>query len=174
LFERGRKSPLFVPYYSMLTLENITALAQERIDELACEIFIVDITISSSNSINVELDKMGKGVSINECTSVSRNIEHNLDREVADFSLQVSSAGMDRPLRVPNQFIKNTGRQVKVILNHGSVEGMLKSYEEGVHLVIETETKEKVEGKKKKEIVVREHILPFTDIKEVKRVITFK
>jgi ribosome maturation factor RimP len=158
----------------MLTLENITALAQERIDELDPEIFIVDITISSSNAINVELDKMGKGISINECMSISRNIEHNLDREVADFALQVSSAGMDRPLRVHKQFVKNIGRQVKVILNHGSEEGILKSYEEGVHVVIETETKEKVEGKKKKEIVVREHVLLFTDIKEVKRVITFK
>jgi len=170
---RGRKSPLFVPK-RMISKDIVTKLAQERIDELDNGIFIVDLRISSSNQIIIELDRMGGGISINDCMSVSRNVEHNLDREVEDFELQVSSAGMDRPLRVPQQFEKNMGRQIKAILNHGSIEGKLISYVEGESITIETETKEKIEGKKKKEIVVRQHEVPFSDIKEVKRVITFK
>ncbi len=156
----------------MIKKETVRAFAQERIDELDCGIFIVEITISPANDILVELDKMGSGVAINECVSVSRNIEHNLDREVQDFSLSVSSAGMDKPLRVKEQFDKNTGRMVRAILEHGSVEGILISHNEE-QLVIESEHKEKLEGKKKKILVKRENILLWDDVKEVKRVITF-
>ena len=85
----------------------ILQLAQERIDSLDRGLFIVDITISASNVINIELDKEQGGVSIEDCISVSRNVEHNLNREVEDFELNVSSAGMDRPLRHEKQFHKN-------------------------------------------------------------------
>jgi ribosome maturation factor RimP len=156
----------------MIKKETVRALAQERIDELDCGIFIVEINISPANDILVELDKMGSGVAINECVSVSRNIEHNLDREVEDFSLSVSSAGMDKPLRVKEQFEKNQGRLVKVVLAHGSVEGILLSHDEN-QIVVESEEKERVEGKKKKIIVKKENILLWDDIKEVKRVISF-
>lgn len=44
------------------------------------------------------------GVSINDCISVSRAIEHNLDREEEDFSLEVTSYGISLPLRVPRQY----------------------------------------------------------------------
>jgi ribosome maturation factor RimP len=156
----------------MIKKETVRAFAQERIDELDCGIFIVEINISPANDILVELDKMGSGVAINECVSVSRNVEHNLDREVQDFSLSVSSAGMDKPLRVKEQFDKNIGRLVKAILEHGSVEGILISHNED-QLVIESEHKEKLEGKKKKVLVKKENILEWDDVKEVKRVITF-
>lgn len=156
----------------MIKKETVRAFAQERIDELDCGIFIVEINISPANDILVELDKMGTGVAINECVSVSRNIEHNLDREVQDFSLSVSSAGMDKPLRVKEQFDKNTGRLVRAILEHGSVEGILISHNED-QIVIESEHKEKLEGKKKKVLVKKENILLWDDVKEVKRVITF-
>ncbi len=78
-------------------------------------------------------------VKIEDCIKISRNIEHNLDREEEDFSLEVSSAGMTKPFRVLKQYLKNVGREVKVqTLDHGkSFEGILKSAnEEG--FVIET------------------------------------
>jgi ribosome maturation factor RimP len=156
----------------MIKKETVRALAQERIDELDCGIFIVEINISPANDILVELDKMGSGVAINECVSVSRNIEHNLDREVQDFSLSVSSAGMDKPLRVKEQFEKNIGRTVRAILEHGSAEGILLSFDDN-QLVIESEHKEKQEGKKKKILVKKETVLLWDEIKEVKRVIDF-
>jgi len=158
----------------MLDKKEITTLAQDRIDEIDNEVFIVELTISASNHISIEIDRMEGGISIQECIRVSRNVEHNLDREVEDFSLQVSSAGFGSPFRVAKQFIKNIDTLVKVVMAHGSHEGILKSFEEGKQIVIETESKEKIEGKKKKEMVKREHIISFDDIKEVKRVITFK
>lgn len=156
----------------MISKEKVIALAQERIDELNTGVFIVEVNISATNVITIELDKESGGVNIDECVSVSRNVEHNLDREVEDFELSVSSAGMDRPLRVPKQFVKNIGRQVKAVMGHGSFEGELIAYDED-SITLRTETKEKIEGKKKKEVVIREHQLSFSDIKEVKRIITF-
>ena len=156
----------------MIKKETVRAFAQERIDELDCGIFIVEISISPANDILVELDKMDTGIAINECVSVSRNIEHNLDREVQDFSLSVSSSGMDKPLRVKEQFTKNKGKEVRAILDHGSVEGILLDFDDD-KIVIESEHKEKLEGKKKKVIVKKENVLLWDDIKEVKRVISF-
>jgi len=170
---RGDESPLFL-YQKMIAKEVVRALAQERIDELNDGIFIVDITITPNNFILVELDKTTGGVAINDCVSVSRNIEHNLDRDDEDFELSVSSAGMDRPLRVPQQYEKNIGRQINVIkLDGGVIEGELVSFtSEG--LTVSFEKKVKLEGSKKKELITEINNILFSEIKEVKRVITFK
>ena len=93
----------------MLKKKIIEELALERINELDKGLFIVEIAISSNNVIQVELDVEDGNVAINDCVSVSRNIEHNLDREEQDFELSVSSAGLDKPFRVLQQYTKNVG-----------------------------------------------------------------
>lgn len=149
-------------------------MINERIAELNNGLFVVELSISSSNVINVELDKHEGGVSVEDCMSVSRNIEHNLDREQQDFELNVSSAGLDRPLRVLPQYRKNIGRTVKVVKLDGvKLEGTLVDVNEE-RIVLEKSRKEKQEGKKKKEIIVEQHELPFSNIKETKIVISFK
>ena len=143
-------------------------------NELNSGLFVVDLTISSTNVIHLELDKTEGYVSINECMSVSRNIEHNLDRESADFELHVSSAGLDKPLRVLAQYTKNIGREVKVVTTDGKKqEGFLIAASEK-ELTLETSRKEKLEGKKKKELIVEQHVFPMNQIKETKIVISFK
>lgn len=158
----------------MISKELVRKLAQERIDELNNSLFIVDINISPSMVIQLEIDKEQGSVSIEDCVSVSRNVEHNLDREEQDFELHVSSAGIDRPLRVLKQFVKNTGRSVDIILKDGvKKEGKLIAASEE-ELIIETERKEKIEGKKKKEIIIEQETISMSDIKETKIVISFK
>ena len=97
----------------MLEKKLIQELIDERIAELDNGLYVVDLRISPTNVIHVELDKLKGGVSVSDCMSVSRNIEHNLDREQADFELHVSSAGLDKPIRHINQFAKNVGRSSK-------------------------------------------------------------
>jgi len=158
----------------MIKRELVQSLIDERIAELANGLFVVDLTISSANVIHVELDKETGNVSIDDCMRVSRNVEHNLDREQDDFELHVSSAGLDKPLRHTKQFNKNVGREVKVVLHNGSkLEGTLLQANDEV-LVLETSKFEKPEGKKKKELVVEQHTFNRTDIKETKIVISFK
>lgn len=137
-------------------------------------LFIVDLTISSSNVIRLEIDKYVGGVSVEDCVSVSRNIEHNLDREEQDFELHVSSAGLDKPLRVHAQYVKNVGRGMEVKLtSKEEVEGTLTEVSEA-GIVLEYEEKRQIEGKKKKETVVVRKELPFVDIAEARIVISFK
>jgi ribosome maturation factor RimP len=154
--------------------KTVIALAEERINELDKGLFIVDLEISSANDIKLFLDAEQSKVSIQDCVSVSRNIEHNLDREKEDFQLSVSSAGMDQPFKVHKQYVKNVGREVKVVLNeHGSQEGKLISVNENF-IMLEQETKEKIEGRKKKEVIVNKYEIPFSNIKQTKLVISFK
>ena len=79
----------------MITKQLVQQLAQERMDELNRGLFIVEISITPSFIINLEIDKIEGYVAIEDCVSVSRNVEHNLDREDQDFELHVSSAGLN-------------------------------------------------------------------------------
>lgn len=158
----------------MIQKELIRKLAQERIDERFPEVFIVEISVSSRNSITVELDKENSYVSIEECVAVSRNIEHNLDREAQDFELHVSSAGLDKPFRVLKQYLKNVDREVDLVLKDGTkLTGILKQADDK-KISLETTRTEKLEGKKKKETIVELKELPMSQIKETKIVISFK
>jgi ribosome maturation factor RimP len=84
----------------MISKEKVLELIEERFNELNNGLFLVELAISKTNKIRVEIDKHQGGVSIQDCMSVSRNVEHNLDREDEDFEIEVTSAGLDKPLRV--------------------------------------------------------------------------
>lgn len=158
----------------MISKQKVRELAEERIKDRDERLFIVELTISASNVIRLELDKTEGNVSIEDCMSVSRNIEHNLDREDADFELHVSSAGLDKPLRVHAQYVKNIGRDLDVKLkSKEKTTGTLIAVDE-TGVVLKREEKQAVEGKKKKELVVIENKIAFSDIDEAKIVISFK
>lgn len=158
----------------MINKNKIVGLIDERISELDNGLFVVSLTISKRNIINVELDKFEGNVSVTDCVSVSRNIEHNLNREEQDFELSVSSAGLDNGLRVFPQYKKNIGKGVKVMLiDGGTIEGtMINATPE--QITIQTKRKERIEGRKKKETIIEDHVLPMDKIKETKIVISFK
>jgi ribosome maturation factor RimP len=158
----------------MITKKKITELAEERMKERDNGLFIVDLTISAKNVIRLELDKYSGGVTVEDCVSVSRNIEHNLDREAEDFELHVSSAGLDKPLRVHAQYVKNTGRDLDILMKSGEkLTGTLTEVADNGIVITQTE-KRAIEGKKKKEIVEIKQELTFDEIAEAKIVISFK
>lgn len=158
----------------MISKKLIQELIDERIAELDNGLFVVSLTISSSNVIRVELDKHEGNVAVSDCMSVSRNVEHNLDREEQDFEISVSSAGLDQGLRVFAQYKKNVGRDVKVKLKEGGkIEGkMIAATPEDI--TIQTTRKERIEGKKKKETIIEDHVLNMENVAETKIVISFK
>ena len=89
------------------------------------DLFLIDFDVNDNNAIKVIIDG-DKGVSVNDCMLVSRAIEHNLDREQEDFSLEVTSAGATSPLSHVRQYIKNIGRTLIVKTNDGEkIEGSL-------------------------------------------------
>lgn len=157
----------------MISKEEIEKLIAEKIEHTTQ--FIVDLQVSSANQITVLLDS-DESTSIEDCIAVSRHIESNLDREQEDFELKVSSPGLDQPLKVLRQYQKNIGRQVvvKTLDEHADkVEGELKAVDSDT-ITVETRTKERIEGRKAKRWVERQHQIPFENIKETKVVISFK
>ena len=90
------------------------------------ELFLIDLQFLPENKIYVEIDG-DKGVSLNECIRVSRGVEHNLDREEEDFSLEVTTPDVAQPIKVNRQFVKNINRTLTIRLKDNSkLEGILK------------------------------------------------
>lgn len=166
--EGTTKSPLFVPH--MIDIEKVRQWAEERCAEH--DLFIVDLSVSSSNQIQVLVDAM-KPVSIDSCVTVSRAIESQLDRDAEDFELTVSSAGMGNPFKVWKQYLKNVGREVKVRLKDGTeIKGMLEKAEDDT-LFLRWTKREKVEGKKKKQSVEYTGEYKLDEVAETKVVLPF-
>ncbi len=88
----------------MITKEKILSLVDEVLTESQ---FIVELEIDAANRIYIEVDDKSAPISITDCINVSRGVEHNLDREIEDFSLEVTSPGLDRPFKVFKQYLKN-------------------------------------------------------------------
>ena len=137
------------------------------IDEvLTPEQFIVDLKVQLGNKIYIELDNVKQATSITDCIKMSRQVEHNLDREAEDFSLEVTSPGLDKPFRVFKQYVKNLGRTVIVKRTEGEkLEGILVKAEED-HIIVETKEKKRIEGRKAKEWVTEQVNVPMSEIKE--------
>lgn len=154
----------------MITIEKIKKLAEEKIAESSN--FIVDISVRPGNNIVVLLDN-DAGVSISDCVAMSRHIEFNLDRETEDFELNVMSPGLTEPFKIIRQYEKNIGKQVDVLTKENKkLTGKLLSVnEEGI--VLETKSKERIEGKKTKQILINNISLTFNQIKQTKVVISF-
>jgi ribosome maturation factor RimP len=88
-------------------------------------LFLIELKVGADKSVRVILDG-DQGVTLQDCMNVSRAIEHQLDREEEDFSLEVASAGIGAPLQSKRQYIKNIGRKLKVELtNLPPVQGTL-------------------------------------------------
>ena len=160
------ESPILL-IIKMITKEKIQFLVEEVLVE---DQFIVDITVGLGNAISVSVDR-DAGISVGECVQISRHIESSLDREVEDFSLEVSSPGLSLPFKVVRQYLKNLGREVEVVTLSGEKKkGILKSAD-STGFELELAVKEKVDGKKVE--VAQSLTYNFDQIKTVKIVISF-
>jgi len=140
-------------------------------EKLSDTMFVVDVTVGLGNAISVIIDS-DEGLSIDKCIEMSRHIEHQFDREVEDFSLEVSSPGLTTPFRVLRQYLKSLEKEVEIVTAKGDkLVGILKSANEN-SFVVETTNHIKVDGKKTVELKTVEFSLQ--EIKTVKPVITFK
>ncbi len=103
---------------------KVESLLTEALDQHPA-LFLIELKVGADNSIRVILDG-DQGVSLKDCMTISRAIEHQLDREAEDFSLEVASVGVGTPLQSQRQYIKNIGRKLKVeLVERPSVEGTL-------------------------------------------------
>jgi ribosome maturation factor RimP len=134
--------------------EMVRDLAEAHLEGSAG--FVVDVRVREGNSISILLDD-DEGTSIAKCIALSRYLEGELDRDAEDFSLDVSSPGLDQPLRMHRQYLKNIGRGVQLkITDAGKVEGKLIAASEH-EIVIQTREKKRIEGRKAKAWVEEDH-----------------
>lgn len=97
----------------MINRKKIEGLIEEGL--AGTDRFLVELNMNQANHIQVYIDSDTQ-LSISHCVELSRLIESNLDREEADFELNVSSAGLDLPLRKKRQYHKYIGQLLKIKL----------------------------------------------------------
>lgn len=118
--------------------------------------YIVDVTVSRDNDVEVTIESEEGIVELDDCVAVSRFFETCFNREDEDYSLTVTSAGLDQPFKVLKQFQKAVGKKVEVSLKGGKkMVAVLESADED-GITLKYSVKEAVEEKKKKELV--EHV----------------
>jgi len=145
--------------------DQVTQLLDAALKENE-SLFLIDLTVAPDNTIRILLDG-DKGVTVEDCIKVSRAIEHNLDRDEIDFSLEVSSAGAASELILARQYKKNIGRKLIVKTTAQDFEGMLtKATEDSITL--EWKTREPKPVGKGKITVQKKQEIAITDIEQAK------
>ena len=150
-----------------MNAENQVIAVETKLSEWLMELpgyFLVEISVKPTNNIKVFVDA-DQGAAIDQLSKINRAlykwVEENLFPN-GDFSIEVSSPGLDEPLKLDRQYLKNIGRAVDIILKSGlKKEGKLISVSEN-EIVIEEEI-----GKGKKKEVIQ-HIILKEEIKTTK------
>jgi ribosome maturation factor RimP len=148
-------------------IQQVTEKLEALIEGSA--LFLVDLKIKPTNNIKIFLDG-DNGVTIDAVSKINRSLYKQLEESgmfpEGDFSLEVSSAGIDEPLKFLRQYKKNIGRKVEVtLLEEGKVlEGVLKEADENEITIEETV------GKKKEK---KDTVIPFNSIKKTVVQISF-
>tara|TARA_B110000003_G_scaffold254456_1_gene270458 strand:+ start:17 stop:529 length:513 start_codon:yes stop_codon:yes gene_type:complete len=169
---KGTKSPLFLYFIVRFKMDQtkVIDLVNEAL-ALNESLYLIDLSITENNKIQVTIDG-DKGVPLSECIRVSRNVEHNFDREEEDFSLEVSTPDIAHPLKVKRQYIKNINRILKVKTSEEDIEGVLVEADED-KIVLNWKAREPKPIGKGKVTVDKTATISYKDIKEAKVKIVF-
>ena len=155
----------------MISKDTVRSIVEEWLD--GKEYFLVDIEISPDDRIVVEIDH-ADGVWIEDCVALSRYIEDHLSRDEEDYELEVGSAGLGQPFKVPQQYHCFVGKDVEVLDADGKkYKGVLKSVDGG-DFTVTVEEKQKVEGKKRPQLVSVDRTFQMDTVKYTKYLIKFK
>jgi ribosome maturation factor RimP len=135
-------------------------------------LFLVAVRISATGKITVLVDRKER-VTIEECAELSRFLDSNLDRNIEDYELQVSSPGVEMPFLVIEQYYKNEGQAIEVVATDGrKYKGILKNVTDG-GFELETGGKEK-SGSKGKPVEIKDISFNFEQVKSAHEIVTFK
>ncbi|WP_276345921.1 ribosome assembly cofactor RimP [Daejeonella sp. JGW-45] len=150
--------------------KRVIELVEEKIADRP-DLFLVDVQMRSSGQLSILIDG-DNGVAITDCVAVSRHVGFHLEEENTieqAYNLEVSSPGLDTPLKSFRQYQKNINRSLSIKLKNGDKkEGKLIAAD-GDGITLEESIKEK--GKK---ATVMQNVIPFTDISETKVLVSFK
>ena len=136
--------------------------------------FIVSINVSRDNDIELTVESENGTVELEDCVELSRIFEEKFSRDTEDYSLTVSSAGLDQPFKVWKQYLKAVGKKVEVAMKGGKKLVATLSEASGDTVTLIWSALEKPEGGKKKVPVEHTDTFPLSDINSVRYYIDFK
>ena len=155
----------------MIDKNTVRSIVEEWLD--GKEYFLVDIEVSPDDRIGVEIDH-ADGVWMEDCVERSRYIEDHLSRDEEDYELEVGSAGLGQPFKVAQQYHCFVGKEVEVLDADGKkYKGTLKSVD-GNDFIVTVQEKQKVEGKKRPQLVELDRQFQMDKVKYTKYLINFK
>ena len=157
----------------MIDKNTVRSIVEEWLD--GKEYFLVDIEVSPDDRIVVEIDH-ADGVWIEDCVELSRYIEDHLSRDEEDYELEVGSAGLGQPFKVAQQYHCFVGKEVEVLDADGKkYKGILKSVADNDRdFTVTVQEKQKVEGKKRPQLVDVDKAFQMDKVKYTKYLINFK
>jgi ribosome maturation factor RimP len=141
-------------------------------------VFLVEVKVNAGNNIIVFLDA-DKGITIDTCIRINRalykKIEENALFPNGDFALEVSSPGVEEPLKLYRQYKKNIGRTVEVLLNDETrKQGKLTEVNDDAITIEEKDGKsQKAQSNKNKQAINKKTTILFNDVKHTKVLVTF-
>lgn len=153
-----------------MNLETIFQNIAPAVADRGC--FIVELSVSMYDDFVLTIESEEGSVTMDDCVAVSERFQEIFDKDVEDYSLTVTSAGLDQPFKVPKQYIKAIGSDVIVCMRGGRklIGRLLSADETGITLA--WKARETVDGKRKQ--VSHEEMLPFTEINSVTPYVDFK
>jgi ribosome maturation factor RimP len=142
--------------------KSVENIVNEVLDEENA--FLVHLELNEGNNILLNADSF-EGMTFERLKMVNRKIEALLDREVEDFSIVVSSPGLDKPLKVHKQYLLNVDRSLRVTLeDRETIIGKLTEVNDDTITLV---------TKPSKKVKSETHIVAFQDILEAKVEIEF-
>ena len=149
----------------MSSVETILQKTEQLVIEILShepEYFLVEVKLKPTNNIKVYIDG-DKGISIEKCVYFNRQLYKRIEDAhlfpPGEFSLEISSPGVDKPLKYNRQYLKNVGRSIEVVFNdESSKTGKLLQVSNDDIILEETTGK----GKKTE---TKQLVIPFSNIK---------
>jgi ribosome maturation factor RimP len=159
-------------FYKIMSFkETVKVLLDEALSQKP-SMFLIDLVVTEDNKISITLDD-DNGVILQDCMVVSRAIEHELDKDELEYSIDVASAGVSTPLKFIRQYKKNVSRNIKVTTNElDKIEAKLIAADDE-KITLEWQSREPKKVGKGKETVNNKKEIAYAEIKEAIVLISF-
>lgn len=159
-------------FYKIMSFkETVKVLLDEALSQKP-SMFLIDLVVTEDNKISITLDD-DNGVILQDCMVVSRAIEHELDKDELEYSIDVASAGVSTPLKFIRQYKKNISRNIKVTTNElDKIEAKLIAADDE-KITLEWQSREPKKVGKGKETVNNKKEIAYAEIKEAIVLISF-
>lgn len=150
--------------------EEVQDLLQQALSERE-SLFLIDLSIDAHNAVKIVLDG-DHGVTVKDCSDISRAIANGLDPEEIDFSLEVTSAGATSPIIKSRQYKKNIGRKLEIKTRENTFTGNLTAATDN-SIILEWKAREPKPIGKGKVTVQKKQEIALSEIEEAKVVLKF-